>query len=127
MLDFNVDRVKVSALVRRSVILYANPRMSLTREDVTNIANLARLGLSEEELEQAGKDLNSILKYIDRLQKIDTTGVPEAASPVVEASGFRPDEVDACTDAERALIMDNFPASERGMLKAPAVFEKPKA
>jgi len=87
---------------------------------------LARIGLSDEEVERVGKDLDSILGYVDRLQKIDTADVPEAASPVVDAKNFRVDEADACTDAERALIVDNFPASQGGMLKAPAVFERPK-
>ena len=101
--------------------------MSLSREELANIAHLARIGLSEEELEVIGKDLDSVLGYIERLQKIDTNGVPEAAPPLVEASDFRPDNEDACTDAERALIVDNFPATSQGMLKAPAVFEKPKS
>lgn len=100
--------------------------MSLSREEIQGIAHLARVGLSDEELERVGKDLDSILEYVDRLQKVDTEGVPEAASPLVEAKDFRVDEVDACTDAEQALIVNNFPASQAGMLKAPAVFERPK-
>lgn len=100
--------------------------MSLSREEIQGIAHLARLGLTDEECDRIGKDLDAILGYVDRLQEIDTTGVPEAAPPFVEAVDFRADEVDACTDAERALIVKNFPSSERGMLKAPAVFEKPK-
>lgn len=102
------------------------PVMSLSREEIKNVAFLARIGLSDEELERMGKDLDSILEYVDRLQKVDTTGVPEAASPLVEAKDFRADVVSDCTDAERALIIDNFPASQSGMLKAPAVFERPK-
>jgi len=100
--------------------------MSLSHEEIKNVAFLARIGLSDEEVERVGKDLDSILGYVDRLQKIDTADVPEAASPVVDAKNFRVDEADACTDAERALIVDNFPASQGGMLKAPAVFERPK-
>jgi aspartyl-tRNA(Asn)/glutamyl-tRNA(Gln) amidotransferase subunit C len=98
----------------------------LSHEEMKSIAHLARLGLSDEELEHMSKDLDSILEYVDRLQKIDTKGVPEAASPLVEAKDFRADEQDGCTEAEQALIVDNFPARDRGMLKAPAVFEKPK-
>jgi len=100
--------------------------MSLSLEEVKKIASLARIGLSDEELERMRNDLDGILEYVDRLQKVDTEGVPEAASPVIEATDFRADEASDCTDAERALIVDNFPASQSGMLKAPAVFERPK-
>jgi aspartyl-tRNA(Asn)/glutamyl-tRNA(Gln) amidotransferase subunit C len=100
--------------------------MQLSKEDVQSIAMLARIGLTEEETDQASRDLGAILGYVERLQNVDTTGVPEAAAPAVEAVDFRPDAVDAATDVERSLILDNFPASEGGFLKAPAVFEKPK-
>ena len=100
--------------------------MSLSREELQGIANLARIGLSDGELTRIGKELDSILEYVDRLQKIDTRGIPEAAPPLVEAKDFRVDEEDGCTDAVQALIVDNFPASERGMMKAPAVFKRPK-
>ncbi len=82
--------------------------------------------MTDEEVDRAESDLGAILGYVERLQNVDTTGVPEAAAPAVEAAGFRLDEVNASTDVERSLILDNFPASEGGFLKAPAVFEKPK-
>ncbi|MBD3250981.1 Asp-tRNA(Asn)/Glu-tRNA(Gln) amidotransferase subunit GatC [Candidatus Uhrbacteria bacterium] len=100
--------------------------MSLSNEEVKNVAHLARIGLREEEVETVGAELNKILGYIDRLQKIDTTGVPEAASPLVEAARFREDVVNSCTDAERAQMIEGFPAKQGAMLKAPAIFEKPK-
>jgi aspartyl-tRNA(Asn)/glutamyl-tRNA(Gln) amidotransferase subunit C len=107
--------------------LYATVQyMPLSREDIENVARLARIGLSEWEMEVIGRDLDAILEYVDRLQKVDTEGVPEAAPPPVMADVFRRDEADACPDAEQALIVGNFPASQGGMLKAPAVFEKPK-
>jgi aspartyl-tRNA(Asn)/glutamyl-tRNA(Gln) amidotransferase subunit C len=100
--------------------------MPISREEIQKIALLARIGLSVEESKRIAGDLDDILGYVDRLQKVDTKDVPEAAPPLVEAGNFRLDEAEACPDAERALIVENFPASEKGMLKAPAVFEKPK-
>ncbi|MFA5129411.1 MAG: Asp-tRNA(Asn)/Glu-tRNA(Gln) amidotransferase subunit GatC [Patescibacteria group bacterium] len=101
--------------------------MSLTKEELQSIANLARIGLSEEEADRLRHELDGILGYVDRLQLIDTTGIPEASSIPVQADEFRVDEVNDCGDAARALIIDNFPASQSNMLKAPAVFEKPKS
>jgi len=100
--------------------------MSLSREELQGIALLARIGLTDEELARIGKDLGSILGYVDRLGKIDTRSVPEAAPKLVRAVDFRVDEENGCTESEQALIIDNFPATTKGMLKAPAVFEKPK-
>ena len=100
--------------------------MSITREEVQKIAHLARVGVPEEDLDKTAKELGGILDFVDRLQKVDTNGVPEAAAPAIEADAFRKDEAIACTDDERGLIMDNFPAEQSGMLKAPAVFDKPK-
>jgi aspartyl-tRNA(Asn)/glutamyl-tRNA(Gln) amidotransferase subunit C len=101
--------------------------MSLTREEIVSIAHLARIGLSEEELDRTGRELGSILEYIDRLQRVETEGVPEASALPVEAVAFRPDAVDACVESERAFILENFPASHGDFLKAPAVFEQPKS
>ena len=101
--------------------------MSLTKEEFASLANLARIGLSDEEAEHLRHDLDGILEYVDRLQNIDTTSIPEASSAPVHADAFRPDEVVECDEADHALILDNFPASQSGFLKAPAVFERPKS
>jgi aspartyl-tRNA(Asn)/glutamyl-tRNA(Gln) amidotransferase subunit C len=100
--------------------------MRMPKEDVLAVANLARIGVAEDEIERIGDELGAVLGYVERLQSVDTTGVPEASALPIEAAGFRADEVNAASDLERELILGNFPASEGGFLKAPAVFEKPK-
>jgi Asp-tRNA(Asn)/Glu-tRNA(Gln) amidotransferase C subunit len=49
--------------------------MSLTRDEVKSLADLARLQLSDGEIAKAEKELDAILKFVDRLQKIDASGV----------------------------------------------------
>ena len=100
--------------------------MALTREEVSKIAHLARIGFSEEELDRVGKDLSGILEFVDQLQRVDTEGVPEAAAPLVSANLFRADVAESCSDDVRGLIAENFPESQQGLLRAPAVFERPK-
>lgn len=100
--------------------------MPLTREDVSALAHLARIGLSDEELSRAEKELENVLTYVDRLQKVDTSGVEEAAPPAVAAASFREDAAIACDEAGRQTILANFPARQNDLLKAPAVFDAPK-
>lgn len=100
--------------------------MALTREEVQKIAHLARVGFSEEELDKVGAQLSGVLEYVDRLQSIDTKGVEEAAAPHVEASAFRADEASWCDADVLSLVTENFPESQQGLLRAPAVFDRPK-
>ncbi len=53
--------------------------MALTLEEVQHVAQLARLRLSPEELEQMQTDLSHILDYIDMLKEVDVTGVAPTA------------------------------------------------
>lgn len=98
----------------------------MTREDVAALAHLARIALNDEELARAEKELENILGYVDRLQKVNTDGVEEATPPAVAAKSFRPDEAIQSDEQTLTLIIENFPAKQAGLLKAPAVFERPK-
>lgn len=99
--------------------------MSLTRDDVKQLADLARLQLTDEEIATAERELDSILHYVDRLQKIDTAGVEPMTLPA-RAEGWRADEAMPCDELTRELIFGNFPARSGDLLKTPAVFENPK-
>lgn len=101
--------------------------MALANESVQALAHLARIGLTPEEVERAGREMEDILKYIDRLQKVDTNGVDEASALPIKADAFRVDQVTDCPSQVRDQIIADFPASQAGLLKAPAVFERPKA
>lgn len=100
--------------------------MGLSREDVLALGQLARIALDEDEAARAERELDSVLGYVDRLQRVPTDGVEEASPTPLPASAFRVDEAIPCDDAGRALIIGNFPAKQNDLLKAPAVFERPK-
>lgn len=53
--------------------------MKVTDKDVSYVAELANLELTEEERKEILRDLNSILEYIDRLNELDTSQVPAMA------------------------------------------------
>mgnify|MGYP001569837782 CR=1 FL=1 len=103
--------------------VYAS-RMSLSHEDVKRLADLARLDLNETEMVVMQNDLVSILGFVDRLQKIDTTDVPPLTMP---ATGeWREDVSVPCDNTAREIILSNFPFRKGDLLGTPGVFEKPK-
>jgi aspartyl-tRNA(Asn)/glutamyl-tRNA(Gln) amidotransferase subunit C len=67
--------------------------MSLSKADVAKIAHLARLELTEAQLEQYREQLSAILDYADMLNELDLDGVPPTAHAVVQQNVMRQDEV----------------------------------
>ena len=66
---------------------------TLTKDQVRHIAKLARLKLSEEEVEKFSKELTSILQYVDMLQEVDTSKVEPTAQVTGQTNVFREDEI----------------------------------
>lgn len=98
--------------------------MSLNRDDIKHLAELARLELSDDELAAAQKDLGSILEFVDRLQNVNIDGVEPLSAPAT--SEWRADVASPCDEATRGLILSNFPERTGDILKTPGVFERPK-
>lgn len=93
--------------------------MALTREEVLHVAQLARLSLGPEEVELFTRQLNDILTYIEKLQELDTHGVPPLAHVVPVANVFREDEVKV--GLPRDLALENAPAPEEGSFVVPRI------
>jgi aspartyl-tRNA(Asn)/glutamyl-tRNA(Gln) amidotransferase subunit C len=67
--------------------------MKITDDLIDYIGELSRLGLSAEEKEARKRDLTDILNYIDRLNELDTEGLPEMTHPFDAVNRFRDDVV----------------------------------
>lgn len=97
--------------------------MSLTREDIKGIANLARLSLTPEEEIRYAEELSVVLSYIDTLNEVETDGV----EPTTQVTGLeditRDDVAKNIDDETRKKIVALFPHSEKNMLSVPRVFE----
>lgn len=93
--------------------------MSLTREEVLNVAKLARLEFNEEEIIRFQADLNNILEYIDVLGEINTEEVEPLVQVHETGVKLREDIVRASLTVQEA--MKNAPASEDGALIVPKV------
>ena len=93
--------------------------MALTRDEVLHVATLARLSLEPAEIDLFTRQLNDILAYVEKLQELNTTGVPPLAHVIPVSNVFRPDAVTPCLDREAAL--SNAPAKENGAFLVPKI------
>lgn len=78
--------------------------MKLTKEDVKKIAHLARLGLTDEEIERFAPQLTDILTFVELLNEVDTTGVPETCQVTGLANVTRKDTVDQSLSTSEELL-----------------------
>jgi aspartyl-tRNA(Asn)/glutamyl-tRNA(Gln) amidotransferase subunit C len=77
--------------------------MAITRDNVLHVAKLARLELTELEVDRMQRDLNGILDYVNQLSELDTTDVPATAQVAVVSAPFRSDVPHQCLPHEVAL------------------------
>jgi len=91
----------------------------LTRQDVIHVAKLARLALSEGEVEQFTAQLGAILEHFAAVAALDTTDVPPTSHPIPLANVLRPDESRPGLDRDMVLAM--APAAEDGRFRVPRI------
>ena len=68
--------------------------MAITRDDVLHVAELARLELTEEEIERLGEQLNAILEAVGKVAELDLEDVPPTSHPLDEALANAPERED---------------------------------
>lgn len=89
--------------------------MQITDELIDYIGDLSRLYLSDEEKEKAKSDLSDILNYTEKLNELDTKGMPEMSHPFDAVNCFREDVVTNSDDHENLLA--NAPESRGQYIK----------
>jgi aspartyl-tRNA(Asn)/glutamyl-tRNA(Gln) amidotransferase subunit C len=95
--------------------------MSLSLDDVSRIARLARIEISPAEAQQTRDQLNRILAFVEQLQAVDTTGIEPMAHAVDVVQRLRPDAV---TEADRRDAFQAVaPETEAGLYLVPRVVE----
>ena len=94
-----------------------------TGEVLTQIARLARLELSLEEIQTFTPQLGDILKYMEQLQAVDVTGVELMTHPVQLVTPLREDRVvpTALDENGEPKVLDSAPETIRGGFKVPPV------
>jgi aspartyl-tRNA(Asn)/glutamyl-tRNA(Gln) amidotransferase subunit C len=93
----------------------------LSREQITRIAHLARLALSEAETTDMGEKLNDILAMVDQMSAVDTSNVEPMSHPQEVMQRLREDAVTQSN--QRELFQSIAPAVEDGLYLVPKVLE----
>ncbi len=95
--------------------------MALTPQDIRKIANLARLHVDENEVEQYQHDLSRILEFVEQMNQVDVGNIEPMAHPQDLAQRLRNDQVTE-TD-QREKFQSIAPATQDGLYLVPKVIE----
>ncbi len=91
----------------------------ITRAEVEHVAQLARLALTDAEIDALTGELGAILDHAAQVSALDTADVPPTAHPLPLVNVLRPDEVRPCLD--RAEVLAAAPATEEDRFRVPRI------
>ena len=89
--------------------------------DVRYLANLARLSVTDEEVEKFQKQLGQIVEHVGKIAELDLSGIEPTAHAHPVQNVFREDEVRECLDREDVLA--NAPSQQQAQFKVPQIIE----
>ena len=95
--------------------------MSISKEDVLKIANLARLQINQNELDQYATDLSSIISLVEQMNTVDTKNIVPMAHPLDATQRLREDKV--TEENQRDKFQSIAPLAEKGLYLVPKVIE----
>ncbi|MGD8559099.1 MAG: Asp-tRNA(Asn)/Glu-tRNA(Gln) amidotransferase subunit GatC [Gammaproteobacteria bacterium] len=95
--------------------------MSLSKNDVQNIAHLARLAIDDNDIPGYAKNLSNILELVEQMNAIDTSSVEPMAHPLDAVQRLRKDEVTETNQREHFQAI--APQTEAGLYLVPKVIE----
>jgi len=91
--------------------------VAISRDEVLHVARLARLALTDEEVERLGRQLNAILEAVGKVAELDLEGVEPTSHPLELANVWAEDEPRPSLPADEALA--NAPDREGGFFRVP--------
>lgn len=95
--------------------------MSVSTEQVRHIAKLARIAMSDEEIERLAPELNNILGWVEQLAEVNTDGVEPLTAVIDQKLRLRDDVV---TEGNiRDEVLANAPEAQHGFFAVPKVIE----
>ena len=95
--------------------------MALSKDDVLNIANLAKLQVNEDEVERYKQDLSRILEFVEQMNQADVDNIAPMAHP---QEMMQPLREDAITESDqREKFQQIAPATQDGLYLVPKVIE----
>nr|HID59658.1 Asp-tRNA(Asn)/Glu-tRNA(Gln) amidotransferase subunit GatC [Desulfobacterales bacterium] len=93
--------------------------MKISKDEILYVARLARLSLTPEALDLFTRQLEEILTYMDKLNRVDTTGVPPTSHTIPISNAFREDEIKP--SLPRKAVLANAPEAEKGNFIVPKI------
>ena len=91
--------------------------MAISREEVLHVAALARLELSDEEVERLQVQLSAILEAVSKVSELDLEGVPPTAHPLEIANAWAEDEPAPCLAPDE--VFANAPDRDGDLFRTP--------
>ena len=95
--------------------------MASTRIDIRHVATLARLALTDAEVEQYGAQLANLMEHVDKLAELDTDGVAATAQVIPSRNVARADVVRPETMLTREAALANAPEAQHGFFRVPKI------
>jgi aspartyl-tRNA(Asn)/glutamyl-tRNA(Gln) amidotransferase subunit C len=91
--------------------------MAITREEVLRVAKLARLALTDEEVERLTRELGAILEAVSKVSELDLSDVPPTSHPLAVVNAWDQDEPRPSLGLDE--VFANAPAREGDLFKVP--------
>ena len=102
-------------------ILFALKMSKISKKEVSKVAQLAKLQLNEEQIDNHATQIEKILVYINQLEKIDTTNVPCTTRAIEVINNFRSDINEKYKNTDE--ILNLAPSREDNFFKVPKIIK----
>jgi aspartyl-tRNA(Asn)/glutamyl-tRNA(Gln) amidotransferase subunit C len=96
----------------------------ISRDEVAHLARLARLALTEDELDSYAGQLDAILNHVGQIQAVDVAGVEPTDNPLKSVNVTRPDQTTPCLTQQEALA--EAPEALDGRFAVPQILGEPE-
>ena len=96
----------------------------ISRDEVAHLARLARLALTDGELDSFAGQLDAILDHVSQIQAVDVTDVEPTDNPLKSVNVTRPDAVEPCLTQDQALAQ--APKAVDGRFAVPRILGEPE-
>ena len=94
----------------------------VSEDEVRQVANLARLGLTNDEVKKMGEELGVILESVEQIGELDLSGMPPTANPLNSTNVLRPDEPDVPLQClPREEVLSPAPETVDGLFAVPRI------
>lgn len=94
----------------------------VTRDQITHLAQLAHLTMSDEQAEKMSGEVDKILRSVAKIQEVHTDDVPATSHPIALHNVFRDDVVGQVVD--RDAVLEQAPEASDGQFKVPAILSE---